>query len=269
MIPTLEQIKEHIVLQHPSDYKIGQGFGKNYVDFYAKMGMDGHNGIDYSQPHSKPVYSPCEIEIVDFYYENKDRGYGTTLWARSKSFQVNDLTYKLEFVFAHLDKFDVTRGKTFKMGEVIAYSDNTGKYTTGAHLHFGARLVRKTLFGWKLADPNNGYKGYLDPEPLTDFKNSLKQYEGKAIYIRGLQSGKMHYYVSHGILYHVSDEVAMACGSMLFSEAMPVDGNIIRQAEVRDYQIDYGLHKTKEVKQLLKLLVDNPKRAKELFNKHF
>jgi murein DD-endopeptidase MepM/ murein hydrolase activator NlpD len=38
--------------------------------------------------------------------------------------------------YAHLSKVLIANGKRVKKGEVIALSGNTGKHTTGAHLHF-------------------------------------------------------------------------------------------------------------------------------------
>ncbi len=38
--------------------------------------------------------------------------------------------------YLHLDKYNVKAGDRVKAGDIIAYSGNTGKQTTGAHLHF-------------------------------------------------------------------------------------------------------------------------------------
>lgn len=177
------------LLIHPTSIGISQGFGQNYVSFYAELGMKGHNGIDYQCPHGSNVIAPCDMDIVDAYYENKDAGYGTTVWGHSKSWLENGSEYKLEMVFGHLHDFLFKKGSQVKMGEIIAITDNTGKYTTGSHLHFGVRVLKKVGGNWKLQNENNGYKGYVDPKQfmITNFVNDplrlFKAKSSKAVYI--------------------------------------------------------------------------------------
>lgn len=37
--------------------KVNQPFGVNFVNFYQKLGMKGHNGIDFSAKDETPVYA--------------------------------------------------------------------------------------------------------------------------------------------------------------------------------------------------------------------
>jgi len=50
----------------------------------------------------------------------------------------------------------------------MGISDNTGKYTTGNHLHFGLKKCDKT---GRTLDYDNGYHGAIDPKPylVEDF----------------------------------------------------------------------------------------------------
>lgn len=164
-------------LINPSTARISQGFGENKVPFYKQLGMKGHNGIDYACGLGSNIVCPVKMEIVSYYYENVDAGYGTTLWGRTDEFTYEGEKYKLEMVFGHLSEFheDVQIGVKFNRGDLIAYSGNTGKYTTGPHLHWGVRVVKKTSSGgWAVLEPNNGYKGYFDQEPLINKEDNMR-----------------------------------------------------------------------------------------------
>lgn len=188
-----EDIKPFITLQHPTDFRISQGFGKNFKVngkwFYGEIlkMITKHNGIDYACPHWSQIAAPCRMEITNFYYENKDAGYGTTVWAKSEPFEINGKTYRLEFVFAHLDSFlIISRGLWINQGEIFALSDNTGKYTTGAHLHWGVRPIIKTWYGgWLVVNKNNGVLGYIDPMPLIASKlTNLNNNEDDMLFVK-------------------------------------------------------------------------------------
>ena len=45
----------------------------------------------------------------------------------------------LESVYYHLKSYSVRSGQRVSMSQEVARSDNTGKYTTGAHLHMGIK----------------------------------------------------------------------------------------------------------------------------------
>ncbi len=193
----LDKLKE-IKLIEPSTAQVSQLFGQNkYKDSQGRsykdlFGIEGHNGIDYMNTRGNPIIAPCDIEVTQTYYEDKDKGYGTTLWARSKqSVFDGDREYKLEFVFGHLSEF--IERKEAKMGFTIARTGNTGKYTTGPHLHFGVRPVyRFEGKSWQVFNPNNGYLGYIDPKEfgvksIKDMKPTFCQdYETQAIYQLGV-----------------------------------------------------------------------------------
>lgn len=172
MIPTIDQIKAGIgqVPIHPTHHRISQGFGLEntrplILHWYQGMGMLGHNGIDYACPTGTILKAPIDFTVSNLYYENIDQGYGTTLWGRSQEFVVNGQTYAIELIFGHLSEFVIGTiiGKNFTQGEDCAISGNTGKYTTGSHLHIGFRINEKTSAGgWLAIDKDNGYKGYFN-----------------------------------------------------------------------------------------------------------
>jgi murein DD-endopeptidase MepM/ murein hydrolase activator NlpD len=146
-------------LIRPSTAGVSQLFRQNKVSFYKQLGMKGHNGIDYVNKVGDPIIAPCDLEVTG----TENTGYGMTLWAKTKQSVFDaDREYKLEMVFGHLSGF--IERKEAKMGFTIARTGNTGKYSTGAHLHFGVRPVYRVKGkGWKVFNYNNGYFGYLDP----------------------------------------------------------------------------------------------------------
>ena len=254
----------------PSDFKIAQKFAENKLDFYAKWGMKGHNGIDYSCPNGSSIVAPCNMEITNCYSEAVDDGYGTAVFARStNSFMFKDNVYKLEMVFGHLESYSIAKDDWVNQGKTFALSDNTGKYTTGPHLHFGCRIVRETgAGGWQAIDLDNGYKGYIDPEILIDYSLALKKYEYKIVYT-GTQNGAKHYLVFNDTLQWIEDEVAFFLSGFDFKDAVYVPANIINSSPKAVYQLDYTNPKVVQAKNLLGFVINNPKRAKELMKKYF
>jgi len=67
-------------------------------------------------------------------------------------------------IYYHLKKVLVKEHKKVKAGQKIGLADNTGKYTTGDHLHFG---LKEIVFG-STTYLNNGYKGAIDPAPFFE-----------------------------------------------------------------------------------------------------
>ena len=51
----------------------------------------------------------------------------------------------LESFYCHLQRSTVKKGQRVSMGQEIAKSDNTGTYTTGAHLHMEIRKNGKAI----------------------------------------------------------------------------------------------------------------------------
>ena len=45
----------------------------------------------------------------------------------------------IESFYCHLKGYSVRNGQRVSMGQEVARSDNTGQYTTGAHLHMGIK----------------------------------------------------------------------------------------------------------------------------------
>jgi len=250
---------------HPSDDQISQVFGNDFFYkgewFYKENinnGLQGHNGIDYGCPIGTPVRAPYDMEIT---FASGGDSYGKLVRGKSEPFYYNNAEYRLESVFAHLGTFKCKAGDMVKKDDIIALSGNSGPYTTGPHLHWGVRLHKNGV----VEDYNNGYFGYFDQMFLADWKQNIRRYENQLV----KAAGPRHYIAKDGLLYWVEDEVALDSTGRLFEEAITIDPNLVIVSDVQYYKVDYEEHKTKETKQLLSLLKDNPDRAKTLFNKYF
>lgn len=136
------------------DVFITQPFGgsmKTTKKFYTALGLAGHNGEDYRLYIGTPIKA-CHDGIVTWSGEDRDGGISVTLCNKKKG-----LGYKT--IYYHLSKTLVKIGDKIKAGDEIGKGGNTGKYTTGPHLHLGLKWIRDG----KTINYSNGYKGAIDP----------------------------------------------------------------------------------------------------------
>lgn len=89
-----------------------------------------HNGIDLSMQIGTEIFSPVEGKA--FHIINDMGGYQLIILASNG----------MRFGFAHLNNYAVKHNEAVKAGQLIAYSGNSGKHTTGAHLHFTVTDVK-------------------------------------------------------------------------------------------------------------------------------
>jgi murein DD-endopeptidase MepM/ murein hydrolase activator NlpD len=144
---------------------ITQWFGENKNSFYAELNMEGHNGIDFGVPTGTSVFwygsegATVLMTGVDYYGGN----------ALVLLTEEDEKHYS--HTFYHLKEFKVQAGDVIKPGQLIAISDNTGKASTGSHLHaLEVKEVEKDQYGnWRTINKDNGYLGAINPMPK--FKN--------------------------------------------------------------------------------------------------
>ena len=158
--------------------EITQKFGENATPLYAKLGMKGHNGIDFYAPHGTPVLAMHDGKVT---YTGLDGSNGNLLvLITEEMFDYGDTQAYYKTLYGHLLEFKVKAGEHVKQGQVIALADNTGA-STGSHLHMGVKGVRKGEEDWEWfnIDQDNGFNGATDPAqflPLNDeFKVPLKK----------------------------------------------------------------------------------------------
>lgn len=100
------------------------------VSPYANAGMDtggsapyaGHKGIDWGVGTGTPVYAPVAGSVWTTYYTTGGNRLTITM------------SNGVKLGFNHLSKF-VKTGGWVEVGDLVAYSGNTGTATTGPHLH--------------------------------------------------------------------------------------------------------------------------------------
>lgn len=141
--------------------RITQYFGNdlviNGVHVYQQFDLKAHDGIDYGIPVGTKVFAGIDgiVKVVD----SGNSGYGLHV-------KIRNPFKDCEIILGHLSAIRVANGQRVSVGDLIGLSGNTG-FSTAPHLHEGFRRIipddnEKDVFKWKVADYNNGYKGYID-----------------------------------------------------------------------------------------------------------
>lgn len=132
--------------------QLNQEWGKNYLDFYKKLGMAGHNGVDLRTMDGFKCYASHSGQVT----------LAGTFSDGCRAIEIWHLTEHYKTVYYHLEDILVKVGQLIIAGQQIATCDNTGKMTTGSHLHFG---LKQTDEKGNTINYDNGYKGAIDPTP--------------------------------------------------------------------------------------------------------
>jgi murein DD-endopeptidase MepM/ murein hydrolase activator NlpD len=168
--------------------EITQLFGENRVSFYKTLGMIGHNGIDYRVKHIRArakngktdksiAYAPVFATHDGVITSDKDAQSDS----KGRYINIETLTEidgkdcKVKTVYFHLANCKHKKGTEVRRGMLIGYGGNTGRYTTGAHLHFGMYIYWKTDKGYQV-NYENGYHGAVNPLPY--FRDRTPQVYG-------------------------------------------------------------------------------------------
>jgi len=139
---------------------ITQRFGEN-PEIYRKFGLPGHEGIDIGVVVGTPVYAAADGVVVSTEQEHRagdKHNYGNHVILEHR---IRGLEYRT--IYAHLQRAKVDEGERVTRGNVIGLSGNTGRFTTGPHLHFSVQRVGATSDGATVF-PND----YVDPLPLLE-----------------------------------------------------------------------------------------------------
>jgi len=153
------------------DVMINQKFGENALNWYKQWGLLGHNGIDFQAKDGCPVIATHDGLIT---WAGMDGDGGISINLLSSLDEDGFYT-----IYYHLKDVVIKVGDKIKAGQLIGHADNTGKYTTGDHLHFGMKLTKDGM----TFDRYNGYNGAIDPAPYFpkdwDKSNAFKRYGRK------------------------------------------------------------------------------------------
>lgn len=139
-------------------FVLSQPWGLN-KEFYEKIGMKGHNGWDFSCVVGTPVYATHDGKVDFAGIDGTDSK--TIAIDTLQEYDHEGQKVKFRTMYAHLSEYFVAPGQMVKRGEKIGLTGNTGRYTTGPHLHFGI----KPIINYSPIDVNNGYNGAIDPSP--------------------------------------------------------------------------------------------------------
>jgi murein DD-endopeptidase MepM/ murein hydrolase activator NlpD len=147
-----------------SGFKMTQSFGVNLASFYSEMGLRGHNGIDLRATTGTPALCIFdEAEVIGAWTKTTAGNY-VALATNGLTIPGFEGSYRLTAYYFHLEDFVVSLGQRVKAGQKIGTTDNTGKYTTGPHLHLGLYVEKLENGKWKRIDEDNGFGGAVDPE---------------------------------------------------------------------------------------------------------
>lgn len=118
-----EILFESLPAIRPCEGRIADDFGMRMHPILKFVRM--HNGIDIITDIGTKVYAPGAGVISDVSWKS---GYGLTIEI--------DHGFGYKTLYAHLDKAAVKVGQKIKRGDLIAYTGNSGRLSSGPHLHY-------------------------------------------------------------------------------------------------------------------------------------
>ena len=159
-------------------YPVSQWYGVCHAStcgFYEELGLLAHNGIDFKTPMKTPIKAAHAGTLT------RGTTIDGTLWI-----WITNIELGIRTAYYHLSEFKIPDGKFVEEGKVIGLSGNSGKYTTGPHLHFGLYEINSN---GNIKNYSNGYKGAINPESYlaTRYPNETLAktiYESKVYLIR-------------------------------------------------------------------------------------
>lgn len=130
-------------------FQISQKFGENHDYYFNNFKQKGHNGWDFAIPIGTQLYATHNGKVS--FCSVTDFG--------DLAVSIMDDTGSFRTIYGHLSESKVKLGDTVKKGQLIALSGNTGRYTSGPHLHFG---IHEVVNGNDI-NMDNGFSGGIDP----------------------------------------------------------------------------------------------------------
>ncbi len=110
----------------PADGPYGDRFGMRFHPILKVRRM--HNGIDILVNTGTPVYATGGGVIK---FAGRKGGLGRTV--------IIDHGFGYTSIYGHLSRLKVKKGQKVKRGDLIALSGNSGRLSTGPHLHYEVR----------------------------------------------------------------------------------------------------------------------------------
>ncbi len=145
-IPAIQPVRNEDLI------RMASGFGWRTDPFtkFRKM----HKGMDFTAPRGTPIYATGDGTVTRA--DNKSSGYG-------KHIRI-DHGFGYLSLYAHLSKYNVSRGQKVKRGDLIGFVGNTGR-SEAPHLHYEV---------WKDGEKINPINFYYGSLTAEEFENMLK-----------------------------------------------------------------------------------------------
>ncbi len=132
--------------------RMASGFGWRTDPFTKARKM--HKGMDFTAPRGTPIYASGDGKVTRA--DNRSSGYG-------KHIRI-DHGYGYLSLYAHLSKYNVSKGQKVKRGDLIGFVGNTGR-SEAPHLHYEV---------WKDGEKINPINFYYGSLTAEEFENMLK-----------------------------------------------------------------------------------------------
>ena len=120
--PSIWPVKGHITSK----------FGPRVSPFTGKKAF--HSGLDIGSPRGREIKAPASGKVVAAAHDT-----------RMGNFIRINHGYGIETTYGHLSKMFVRYGKRVKRGDVIGLVGNTGRFSTGPHLHYQVAVNDKVV----------------------------------------------------------------------------------------------------------------------------
>ena len=132
--------------------RMASGFGWRTDPFTKARKM--HKGMDFTAPRGTPIFASGDGVVTRA--DNRSSGYG-------KHIRI-DHGYGYLSLYAHLSKYNVSKGQKVKRGDLIGFVGNTGR-SEAPHLHYEV---------WKDGEKINPINFYYGSLTAQEFENMLK-----------------------------------------------------------------------------------------------
>jgi murein DD-endopeptidase MepM/ murein hydrolase activator NlpD len=143
-------------------FQVSQRWNENHDYYYTNFKEIGHNGWDFSIPVGTPIYATHDGSV--FFVGTDITGAISISIDTTSTFDYKGGQSQFRTIYGHLSEFKVLPNEKVKKGQLIALSGNTGRYTTGPHLHFGVHPIAN----FQDTEHNNGWNGAVDPALFWD-----------------------------------------------------------------------------------------------------